>query len=422
MAGLSRWSVIRVTYLLTVIQMTCLFMQFSVLLYVANELGLDSVGFGLLQTTFGLLQLLGSPVFGRFPDGHHRPDQPSRASGCSGEAGPGPGRGPYPGPLARGAREHEIWDLLSHLRRPRGQHPRRRHQRQLHPRQHQDGRPGPVHPGGRGRRGRVQPEGDVAPAHSTQSPARFHHQSAIRFPRRYLPDHVVRHLGERVRAGGPADRLPHVLLWRFPDGHPGPGHWPTDQSLLGERVAAAQRPGARRGGPGHGPDDHHCPLLPPRASSTVWASLPQHPDGQHPDQGRVAHGHRGHARTLRLRPAPDEDGGPHIGRLPLPDFRGLVSGLPAVRRQPGPDPLPPGRLRPPWSREAAVTSDRDGNRRDQRERIPCRGGGGSRGRGCPLNKLALSTPCCLGVGAKGQPDHPPACRPTVTSARPPLGC
>ncbi|XP_028917624.1 solute carrier family 22 member 18 isoform X3 [Ornithorhynchus anatinus] len=65
MAGLSRWSVIRVTYLLTVIQMTCLFMQFSVLLYVANELGLDSVGFGLLQTTFGLLQLLGSPVFGR---------------------------------------------------------------------------------------------------------------------------------------------------------------------------------------------------------------------------------------------------------------------------------------------------------------------------------------------------------------------
>uniref|UniRef100_A0A6I8N8Z4 Major facilitator superfamily (MFS) profile domain-containing protein n=1 Tax=Ornithorhynchus anatinus TaxID=9258 RepID=A0A6I8N8Z4_ORNAN len=68
MAGLSRWSVIRVTYLLTVIQMTCLFMQFSVLLYVANELGLDSVGFGLLQTTFGLLQLLGSPVFGRLCD------------------------------------------------------------------------------------------------------------------------------------------------------------------------------------------------------------------------------------------------------------------------------------------------------------------------------------------------------------------
>uniref|UniRef100_A0A6I8NNM6 Organic cation transporter-like protein 2 n=1 Tax=Ornithorhynchus anatinus TaxID=9258 RepID=A0A6I8NNM6_ORNAN len=36
--------------------------------YVANELGLDSVGFGLLQTTFGLLQLLGSPVFGRLCD------------------------------------------------------------------------------------------------------------------------------------------------------------------------------------------------------------------------------------------------------------------------------------------------------------------------------------------------------------------
>ncbi|XP_038620692.1 solute carrier family 22 member 18 [Tachyglossus aculeatus] len=68
MAGLSRCSVIRVTYLLTVIQMTCLFMQFSVLLYLANDLGLDSLGFGLLQTTFGLLQLLGSPVFGRLCD------------------------------------------------------------------------------------------------------------------------------------------------------------------------------------------------------------------------------------------------------------------------------------------------------------------------------------------------------------------
>lgn len=29
-------------------------------------LGLDSISFGYLQTTFGVLQLLGGPVFGRY--------------------------------------------------------------------------------------------------------------------------------------------------------------------------------------------------------------------------------------------------------------------------------------------------------------------------------------------------------------------
>uniref|UniRef100_A0A4X2L642 Organic cation transporter-like protein 2 n=1 Tax=Vombatus ursinus TaxID=29139 RepID=A0A4X2L642_VOMUR len=60
--------VLRVTYLLTAVEFTCLFMQFSILPYLAKDLGLDSVGFGYLQTLFGVLQLLGGPIFGRFAD------------------------------------------------------------------------------------------------------------------------------------------------------------------------------------------------------------------------------------------------------------------------------------------------------------------------------------------------------------------
>uniref|UniRef100_A0A8C0Q2W9 Organic cation transporter-like protein 2 n=1 Tax=Canis lupus familiaris TaxID=9615 RepID=A0A8C0Q2W9_CANLF len=36
--------------------------------YLTRQLGLDSVAFGYLQTTFGVLQLLGGPLFGRFAD------------------------------------------------------------------------------------------------------------------------------------------------------------------------------------------------------------------------------------------------------------------------------------------------------------------------------------------------------------------
>ncbi|XP_072495570.1 solute carrier family 22 member 18 [Notamacropus eugenii] len=63
-----RQFVLRVTYLLTAVELTCLFMQFSVMPYLAKNLGLDSVGFGYLQTLFGVLQLLGGPIFGRFAD------------------------------------------------------------------------------------------------------------------------------------------------------------------------------------------------------------------------------------------------------------------------------------------------------------------------------------------------------------------
>lgn len=64
----SQSQVIRVTYLLTAIDISCMFMQFAVTPYLARTLGLDTVGFGYLQTVFGILQLIGGPVFGRFSD------------------------------------------------------------------------------------------------------------------------------------------------------------------------------------------------------------------------------------------------------------------------------------------------------------------------------------------------------------------
>ena len=63
-----RGRVILVAYLIVTLELTFLFMQFGVMPYLAKSLGLDSVGFGYLQTTFGVLQLVGGPIFGRFAD------------------------------------------------------------------------------------------------------------------------------------------------------------------------------------------------------------------------------------------------------------------------------------------------------------------------------------------------------------------
>ncbi|XP_038264013.1 solute carrier family 22 member 18 isoform X1 [Dermochelys coriacea] len=60
--------VIRLTYLITAVDLTCLFMQIGIIPYLAKSLGLDSVGFGYLQTTFGVLHTSGGPIFGRFAD------------------------------------------------------------------------------------------------------------------------------------------------------------------------------------------------------------------------------------------------------------------------------------------------------------------------------------------------------------------
>uniref|UniRef100_A0A8C9BA97 Major facilitator superfamily (MFS) profile domain-containing protein n=1 Tax=Phocoena sinus TaxID=42100 RepID=A0A8C9BA97_PHOSS len=55
-------------YVLAALELACLFMQSSVMPYLSRRLGLDSVAFGYQQTIFGVLQLLGGPVFGRFAD------------------------------------------------------------------------------------------------------------------------------------------------------------------------------------------------------------------------------------------------------------------------------------------------------------------------------------------------------------------
>uniref|UniRef100_A0A674GFH9 Organic cation transporter-like protein 2 n=1 Tax=Taeniopygia guttata TaxID=59729 RepID=A0A674GFH9_TAEGU len=63
-----RRQVIRVAYVIAALDLTFLFMQIGVMPYLAKSLGLDSVGFGYLQTIFGVLQLVGSYIFGRFAD------------------------------------------------------------------------------------------------------------------------------------------------------------------------------------------------------------------------------------------------------------------------------------------------------------------------------------------------------------------
>ncbi|NXB45421.1 S22AI protein, partial [Leucopsar rothschildi] len=63
-----RRQVIYVAYMIAALDLTFLFMQMGIMPYLAKSLGLDSVGFGYLQTIFGVLQLVGGYIFGRFAD------------------------------------------------------------------------------------------------------------------------------------------------------------------------------------------------------------------------------------------------------------------------------------------------------------------------------------------------------------------
>ncbi|XP_005522386.1 PREDICTED: solute carrier family 22 member 18 [Pseudopodoces humilis] len=63
-----RGQVIRVAYVIAALDLTFLFIQMGVVPYMGKSLGLDSVGFGYLQTLFGVLQLVGGYIFGRFAD------------------------------------------------------------------------------------------------------------------------------------------------------------------------------------------------------------------------------------------------------------------------------------------------------------------------------------------------------------------
>ncbi|XP_056134722.1 solute carrier family 22 member 18 [Lampris incognitus] len=60
--------IIHIIYLIVVMDVTWMFMQFSILPYLARSLGFDTLWFGYLRTMVGVIQLLGGPVFGRFAD------------------------------------------------------------------------------------------------------------------------------------------------------------------------------------------------------------------------------------------------------------------------------------------------------------------------------------------------------------------
>ncbi|XP_046897850.1 solute carrier family 22 member 18 [Hypomesus transpacificus] len=64
----SKQKIIYVTYLIAALDITWMFLQFSVTPYLARKLGFDTLWFGYLQTMVGVIQLLGGPLFGRFAD------------------------------------------------------------------------------------------------------------------------------------------------------------------------------------------------------------------------------------------------------------------------------------------------------------------------------------------------------------------
>ncbi|XP_026234388.1 solute carrier family 22 member 18 [Anabas testudineus] len=64
----NRKKVIHIVYLIAALDITWMFLQFSVTPYLAKKLGFDTLWFGYLQTTVGVIQLLGGPMFGRFAD------------------------------------------------------------------------------------------------------------------------------------------------------------------------------------------------------------------------------------------------------------------------------------------------------------------------------------------------------------------
>ncbi|KAM7015804.1 solute carrier family 22 member 18 [Tautogolabrus adspersus] len=63
-----RMKIINVVYIIAALDITWMFLQFSVTPYLAKKLGFDTLWFGYLQTTVGLIQLFGGPMFGRFAD------------------------------------------------------------------------------------------------------------------------------------------------------------------------------------------------------------------------------------------------------------------------------------------------------------------------------------------------------------------
>ncbi|KAM4593172.1 solute carrier family 22 member 18 [Odontesthes bonariensis] len=63
-----RMKIIFIVYIIAALDVTWMFLQFSVTPYLARKLGFDTLWFGYLQTTVGVIQLIGGPMFGRFAD------------------------------------------------------------------------------------------------------------------------------------------------------------------------------------------------------------------------------------------------------------------------------------------------------------------------------------------------------------------
>ncbi|KAF7646114.1 hypothetical protein LDENG_00193420 [Lucifuga dentata] len=61
-------SAVHAAYVIAALDVTWMFLQFSITPYLARKLGLDTMWFGYLQSMVGVVQLLGGPVFGRFGD------------------------------------------------------------------------------------------------------------------------------------------------------------------------------------------------------------------------------------------------------------------------------------------------------------------------------------------------------------------
>uniref|UniRef100_A0A8C5CX95 Solute carrier family 22 member 18 n=1 Tax=Gadus morhua TaxID=8049 RepID=A0A8C5CX95_GADMO len=64
----NRAQIINVTYIIVALDITWMFVQIAVTPYLAKKLDFDTLWFGYLQTTVGVIQLLGGPICGRFGD------------------------------------------------------------------------------------------------------------------------------------------------------------------------------------------------------------------------------------------------------------------------------------------------------------------------------------------------------------------
>ncbi|XP_061831027.1 solute carrier family 22 member 18 [Nerophis lumbriciformis] len=65
---LKKNNILYIVYVIAALDITWMFLQFSITPYLARNLGFDTLSFGYLQTMVGVLQLFGGPLFGRFAD------------------------------------------------------------------------------------------------------------------------------------------------------------------------------------------------------------------------------------------------------------------------------------------------------------------------------------------------------------------